>query len=210
MSRAAPSYADFRVGDRVHCLAWIGQPFDVVRKDDDRRTIVIQSPPGSLPGQIEIHPRTRFLLTREHWDQVWYWPDRAGEHYHEVFDRFVGRHRVGQVVAGYHLGEGLAAVVARMRLVPDADAAMTFRIKVLGGKWGEVRVHPVAAVHPDGNGLCTARDERIPDEAWLRCGPTVPLRMGMRRYRWCLSFGELVLNWEDLSAPDVIDSPDGD
>ena len=28
----------------------------------------------------------------------------------------------------------------------------------------------------------------------------MPLRLEMRLYRWCLTFGEIVLNWEDLTA----------
>jgi hypothetical protein len=29
-------------------------------------------------------------------------------------------------------------------------------------------------------------------------GPTVALRLEMRLYRWCITFGALVLDWEDL------------
>jgi hypothetical protein len=32
----------------------------------------------------------------------------------------------------------------------------------------------------------------------IRSGPTVALRLEMRLYRWCITFGEMVLNWEDL------------
>ena len=62
--------------------------------------------------------------------------------------------------------------------------------------WGRVRVHPVAAIGSVG-ALLTSPQAKT-DTIWLRSGPPVPLRLEMRLYRWCLTFGEFVLNYEDL------------
>ena len=195
---ATATYDDFAVGDRVYCLAWVGQPFDVVAKDEDRKAIGIETPPGwPTFGQVDIFPETMFLLTHEHWDSIWHWPDRAGERYLEVFERFIGRHRAGEVVAGYHVPDGLMVTLGGMQVALDPKRAMMFRIQAIDAGRGQVRVHPVAAIGPDGD-LTSTPDENVPDTQWLRSGPTVPLRLEMRLYRWCLTFGELVLNWEDL------------
>ena len=191
-------YESYQLGDRVYCLAWIGQPFDVVAKDDERRVIGIETPPGwPTFAQVDVFPETMFLLTREHWDQIWYWPDRAGEHYLEVFHRFAGRHRVGEVICGYHVPDGLMVTLGGIRVSLDPKRTMMFRVQAIDVGRGQIRVHPVAAVGPDGALVSTPTDG-IPDESWQRSGPTVALRLEMRLYRWCITFGELVLNWEDL------------
>ena len=119
-------YPDYSVGDRVYCLAWIGQPFDVVAKDDERQAISVETPPAwPSSAQFDIFPETMFLLTQEHWDQIWHWPDQAGEVYFDVFQRFVDRHRVGQVVAGYQVPDGLMALGAT-KIDLDAKPAMMF------------------------------------------------------------------------------------
>ena len=141
-----------------------------------------------------------FLLSREHWDQIWYWPDRAGVRYLEVFERFVARHRVGEVIPGYHLPDGLLVTLGGMGVNLDAKRTMMFRIQALDVGRGQIRVHPVAAVGPGGS-LLSSPVDGVPDDAWIRSGPTVPLRLEMRLYRWCLTFGEIVLNWEDLAGP---------
>ena len=74
---------------------------------------------------------------------------------------------------------------------------MMFRIQALDEGRGQVRVHPVAAVGTDG-ALVSSPTEGIADMPWQRSGPTVALRLEMRLYRWCITFGEIVLNWEDL------------
>ena len=195
---SAAGYDSYQVGDRVYCLAWIGQPFEVVAKDDERRVIGIETPAGwPTFGQVDVFPETMFLLTREHWDQIWYWPDRAGEQYLEVFQRFIGRHRVGEVICGYHVPDGLMVTLGGMKVSLDPKRTMMFRIQALDEGRGQVRVHPVAAVGPDGALLCSPTDG-VADDDWRRSGPTVALRLEMRMYRWCLTFGEIVLNWEDL------------
>ena len=197
---SAAAYESYRLGDRVYCLAWIGQPFDVVAKDDERGVIGIETPPGwPTFAQVDVFPETMFLLSREHWDQIWYWPDRAGIRYLEVFERFVARHRVGEVIPGYHLPDGLLVTLGGMGLDRDAKRTMMFRIQALDVGRGQIRVHPVAAVGA-GGALLSSPADGIPDDAWQRSGPTVPLRLEMRLYRWCLTFGEIVLNWEDLAG----------
>ena len=191
------SFADFRVGDRVYCLAWIGQGFDVVATNDATEMVTIQTVAGAPTiGHIDIFPETQFMLTHEPWDQIWYWPDRAGDHYLDVFERFADSHAVGDVVAGYVVGDGLNAAASQMTVRIDPSTSMMFRIEEINKPWGRVRVQPVAAIST-GGALLTSPGAG-PDANWLRTGPPVPLRLEMRLYRWCLSFGEFVLNFEDL------------
>lgn len=192
------SYADYAVGDRVFTLAWTGQPFEVVAKDDAEQMISLETP-ADAPRlvQLDIFPETMFLLTREHWDQIWFWPDRAGETYTDVFERFVATHRQGEIVEGRHFADGLAALFGQMRPSTRPEDAMAFRIRTVDASLGTTRVEPVAAVGPDG-ALVSAPDPSIPDDAWQRVGPAVSLRMEMRLYRWCLMYGEMALSWRDF------------
>src|SRR5438132_1889299 len=68
----------FDVGDRVYCLAWVGTPFEVVARSDGM--LSLQGLNGS-DAQVDIFDETSWMLTREPWDKIWYWPDRAGERY---------------------------------------------------------------------------------------------------------------------------------
>ena len=189
------AYQDFRVGDRVYCLAWLGVPFDVVAKNDDHQMISIQAPASARYGaQIDIMPDTFFMLTHQPWDQIWYWPDRAGERYDQVFDRFIRKHRESEVVNGYFFEAGLGGLTIN----PEPRRAMAFRIRTFDHGARQIRVHPVAAIGDDGKILIAHHQSSIPSERWLKSGPTVPLRLEMRQYRWCLSYGEMVLNWEDF------------
>ncbi len=191
------SFADFRVGDRVYCLAWIGQAFEVAATNDEAEMVTIQTVAGAPTlGNIDIFPETQFMLTHETWDQIWYWPDRAGDHYLDIFERFVNSHAVGDVVPGYVAGDGLNAAASQMTVHLDSATAMMFKIEEVSMPWGRVRVHPVAAISSAGALLTSPHAE--PDTTWLRSGPSVPLRLEMRMYRWCLTFGEFVLNYEDL------------
>jgi hypothetical protein len=192
------TYADYGVGERVFTLAWVGQQFEIIAKDDERQMISLATPAGAPTlGQLDIFPDTMFLLTKEHWDQIWWWPDRAGETYTEVFERFVASHHEGEIVAGYLFADGLAGLYNQMRPSTDPKDAMAFRIRTLDGSVGTVRVQPVAAVGDDGR-LVTAPDPSVLDDAWQPVGPTVQLRMEMRLYRWCLTYGELALTWPDF------------
>ena len=111
-----------------------------------------------------------FLLTREHWDQIWYWPDRAGEHYLEVFQRFVERHRVGEVICGYHVPDGLMVTLGGVKTSLDPKRTMMFRIQAIDVGRGQVRVHPVAAVGPDG-ALVSSPTEGIAGRCVAAIGP---------------------------------------
>ena len=154
-------YESYRLGDRVYCLAWIGQPFDVVAKDDERGVIGIETPPEwPTFAQVDVFPETMFLLSREHWDQIWYWLDRAGVRYLEVFERFVARHRVGEVIPGYHLPDGLLVTLGGMGLNREAKRTMMFRIQALDVGRGQIRVHPVAALGTGGTLLFLAGGRR--------------------------------------------------
>ena len=193
------SFADYAVGERVWCLAWVGQPFEVVGRDEDHEVIALEIPEGwGVSGQIDIYPETMFMLSKKHWDQIWYWPDRSGQRYDEVFGRFVARHIVGQVIPGYVLGEGLRGHLAPGGYEPEA--AMMFRITSVNTDVGQVLVEPVAAIGP-ANELIHAPCSGIQTQGWRVCGPAVPIRIEMKLYRWVLTFGAFALNWYDLPDP---------
>lgn len=88
--------------------------------------------------------------------------------------------------------------ILRRRVGINPATAMMFKIEEINKPWGRVRVHPVAAI--SAAGVLLTSPDAVPDTTWLRSGPPVPLRLEMRMYRWCLSFGEFVLNFEDLHA----------
>ena len=192
---AVATLGDFTAGDSVYCLAWVGKQFEVVAADE--QMVSLQAAADSMPygAQIDIFPETAWMVTREHRDQIWQWPDRAGERYLDVFDRFLETHRPGDLVLGFHFAGGLDGFTVR----PDPARAMTFRVRSLDRATGQIRVHPVVALGDDGAVISDLRPE-IPHGAWARSGPTVPLRMEMRMYRWCLCFGEFVVNWQDLRS----------
>ncbi|HYD08848.1 MAG TPA: hypothetical protein VEA78_01995 [Acidimicrobiales bacterium] len=194
----AATYADYAVGDRVFTLAWVGQQFEIVGKDDDLQMISLSTPAGApTRGELDLFPDTMFLLTKEHWDQIWYWPDRAGETYLDVFERYVASHHVGEIVTGRLFADGLAALSNQLRPSSRPEDSMAFRVHTLDRAAGMVRVQPVAAIGADGT-LVTTPDPAIAEDAWQPVGPTVQLRTEMRLYRWCLTYGELTLSWEDV------------
>ena len=179
------SFDDLGIGDRVWCLAAVGTPFVVAELDPARRvTVVAQRPAGGSGGRIDLTVGSLWLLTKEPWDQIWYWPDRAGETFETVVGRFAASHQPGQVVRGYYLDTGVGA--SNQGFVrPNPKTAMSFQVEPPVAGLGQVRVRPVAET-PDGV---------------IPVGPNVPLRVGMVHYRWSLSFGELVVNWEDFLRP---------
>ena len=100
----------------------LGVPkLEVVAHTD--RVVSLQAPAASTcrGAQLDIFPETAWMLTHEAWDQVWFWPDRAGERYGEVFDRFLANHHVGQVVPGYHFAGGLSGFT----ITPDPRSRMS-------------------------------------------------------------------------------------
>ncbi len=98
------------------------------------------------PRWGDIFPETQFMLTHETWDQIWSGPERAGDDYLEVFERFVESHAVGDVVDGYAAGDGLNAAASQMTVEIDPTAATMFKFEEINIPWCRVRVHPVAAI----------------------------------------------------------------
>ena len=49
-------------------------------------------------------------------------------------------------------------------------------------------------------------DLAAPEGHWAAVGPKMPLRISMITYRWALSCGDIVLNWEDFLAPPVTEA----
>jgi hypothetical protein len=191
---SAETYERYEVGDDVWCLGWIGMPFTVVGKDDDKQIIQIDGVgPCSLPGgaRIDLVPQHHFMLSHQMWDSIWYWPDIAGEHYREVFDRFVDKHSEGQLVTG-HMAGGVT-------VSDNPDAAVAFRLSLTGvSPFGQIYGSPVVAIAENGTEILTHLDPEIPDDRWIPSAPLLPLEMKMVGFRWALCYGKFVLNWEDF------------
>jgi hypothetical protein len=181
------SLDDLAVGDRVWCLASVGIPFRVgaLDREGQRLTVVPEPSSGSGARPLDLSSDTLWLLTKEAWDQVWYWPDRAGESFETVVQRFIVSHQPGDVVQGYFLDTSVGALNQGF-VKPNPKTAMLFEIQRPTPGFGQVRVKPVIET-PDGI---------------VAVGPNVPLRLAMTCYRWSLSFGELIVNWRDFLGPD--------
>jgi len=187
-------YESFQVGDEVWCLAWIGMPFKVVGKNDDKQLIEIDGTgPCSIPdgAMIDLLPQSHFMLTHQQWDSIWYWPDIAGERYQEVFDRFVDKHSEGQIVTSY--------VAGGITVSDNPSSALAFRLSLSSVRlFGQIRAEPVVAIADDRSSLVRLYDPDIPDDRWISAGPSLPLDLNMVGYRWALCYGKMVLNWEDF------------
>jgi hypothetical protein len=191
------TFEDVSVGDQLWCLAWIGKEFTVVEKDGETGRVALEGPSAVDPygAQVDLFPDTMWMATREPWDQVWFWPDRAGERFDEVFDRWWAGHEIGDIVLAYPLDQALTSlgfVKVRPRL------AMAFRIVAFDVD-AHIQVEPVViAADP------TRRDDEAlaaPPDAWVAVGPRAPARIRMADYRWGLTFGDLILNWQDFLDP---------
>lgn len=188
-------YEAYEIGDQVWTLAWVGMPFEVVGKNDETRTIMLDGTgPCSLPGgaRLDLLPQNLYLLTHEVWDQIWYWPDIAGEHYDTVVDRFVEQHSSGEIVMGYAAGSLTVSTDKPERGNPfrlDLDDYAYF---------GQIMAQPVAAVAADGTGLVLDYDAAVPDDRWFATGPKLALKLKMVGYRWALARGTMVLNTADF------------
>ena len=128
------TYEAVAVGDEVYCLAWIGKKFTVVDKDDDKKLVALEGESASDPygAQVDVFDETMWMITDQPWDQIWYWPDRAGEHYQEVYERWVARQSPGQIVVGSpgrhrHRGDGWVhrAESEAVDELPDRRASTT-------------------------------------------------------------------------------------
>jgi hypothetical protein len=195
------TFADFSVGDEVYCLAWLGIPFEVASTDDSSGRISLQGKvPSSLPNgpQVDIYPQNMFLLTHNQWDQIWYWPDRAGDSYLDVFERFVANHADGEIVTAYY-SEAIDMLGMPM-ILEDPAKAQSFRLDLSAAhSRRQVLAQPVAAI--SGEALAVVYDPAIPEGQWLPTGPSLPASIEMRAYRWSLVAGGLVLNREDFAVP---------
>lgn len=197
--RHSEPYEDFKVGDRVFCLGWIGMPFKVVGKDDKRGMIFLDGEgPCSLPGgaKVDIDPSSLYMITHNQWDQIWYWPDRAGETYKQVARRFIDNHKDNEIVVGYAAGPAPMPNYYYAQKKPELS--MSFRLSY-GPLRGMQQIHaqPVAAVS-DTKGIIVQYDPSIPDDMWVATGPVMPLRIEMAAYRWALLWGRILLNWSDF------------
>lgn len=179
---------DFHVGDRVWSLIRVGTPYDVTAVDDDRRMLGLAPAPGLGGGvrPVDIPEAQLWMVTHEHWDQVWFWPDRCGETFETVVARFSARHAPGDLITGQLHDDGLP-LATRGFISPDPATAMTFRLLANTSYLPQIPVEPVVEV----------------DGGVVSAGPVVPLRLAMTAYRWALAFGELILNWEDFLAPEL-------
>jgi hypothetical protein len=181
------SVADLVVGDEVWCLASVGTPYAVESIDPEGGRVRLSARPalGAGTRPLDLPSDALWMVSKERWDQIWYWPDRAGERYDEVVARFTAVHQPGDVVQGYFLDASVGSAHQGF-IAPNPKTAMSFEIQRPTPGFGQVRVKPVTVTSDEVTAV----------------GPNVPLRVGMSCYRWSLSFGELVLNWEDFLRPD--------
>ncbi|HKT72147.1 MAG TPA: hypothetical protein VJQ47_04605 [Steroidobacteraceae bacterium] len=189
------AYDGFRVGERVYCLAWIGKAFEIVAKDDGVGKISLRGDLECEPGgaQTDIFRSNIWMLSREPRDDIWSWPDRVGERYFEMFERFRNLHRAGDVVTGY-LIEGTHPLEP---LAATAERAMAFRI--VAPIEHAIIVEPVVGLAGDSAEPIKVASTRN-DIRWLSAGPVAAARIGMIAYRWSISFGDVVLNSSDFAG----------
>lgn len=195
------AYEDFKIGDRVFCLAWTGMPFEVTAKDESTRRISLNGlGPCSLSegAKIDIDPSAMFMLSHNLWDTIWHWRDRAGETYKQVVRRFIDQHKDGEIVAGYAIAP--VTVECPHYVTPDPKKGMTFRLN-----YGaliplhQIHVEPLAAIDYEKKQLMVHYDPSIPEDRWVRNGPPMALRLELHAYRWALVYGRILLNWTDFA-----------
>lgn len=195
----AKTWDDYAVGESVYRLAWIGKRFEVVEKTEQIMSLQGEAEYDPRGAQVDVVPGTLWMLTHEPWDQVWYWPDREGEGYEEVFERFIRAHSPGDIVNGYFFDRYLNPL--GRHIDPRPDLAMTFRVENINLTDRRVLVRPVVGLvdetGTEADPITDVNDERTP-RRWVGAGPAVPLTIEMKIYRWCLSVGPFVLNWEDF------------
>lgn len=188
---------DFAVGDSVYCLAWIGKKFDISSKSDDVIALQADAEFDPYGAQVDITPKTLWMITHEPWDQLWYWPDRANESYEDVFNRFAGSLKLGQIINGYYFRG--AMLEANIDVHPSHG--MAFRVAAIDTVTREIQVQPVVGLLENGDATADVNDARTV-RRWVNAGPAMSVTIGMHKYRWCLSIGHVVLNWKDFLGPD--------
>ena len=141
-------YDSYRLGDRVYCLAWIGQPFDVVAKDDERRRDRDRDSAGMA------HVRAGRRLPRDDvpadvastGTRSGTGPTGRASSISRSSSASSNGIASGEVICGYHVPDGLMVTLGGMKTSLDPKRTMMFRIQALDEGRGQVRVHPVAAV----------------------------------------------------------------
>jgi hypothetical protein len=198
------AFEDFAVGDTVFCLAWIGMPFRVSVCDPEKQYIALDGlGPCSLPdgAQLDIYVDTIHFITHNQWDQLWYWPDRLGETYLQVYDRFLAAHDHGEVITGYQ------GIGGSLYIDPQPHQAMTFRLYLDKVETTQtILAEPVVAIPDDGGALIRTFDPSIPADRWVASGPIGTVTLTMKAYRWSLTAGDILLNWDDFPKFDELDS----
>jgi hypothetical protein len=189
------NWSDYSVGDSVYCLAWVGKKFEIVSKDDEILSLQGESEFDPYGAQIDLIPKLIWMVTKEPWDQIWYWPDRAGESYEQVFKRFAASHKPGEIIGGYFFEPSpLSADVDKA-----PEKSMAFRIVAIDNIQNEIQVEPVVGLSADGTAITDPADVRTAQK-WIKAGPVVPATISMRAYRWSVSVGPIVLNWPDFGG----------
>lgn len=194
----ADAFGGLAPGDQVHCLAWVGRPF-TVRAVDQHRLTLVPTHGDADDDALDLTPDVAWMVTTEPRTEIWEWSDRAGERYDEVFGRFERQHPPGDLVTGYYLDVGIGGFNDGY-VTPKPALAMSFKVQPTVSGFGQVRVRPVVGVDAVGGLIDGATPEAV--AGWMPAGPIVPLRLGMTRYRWSLSFGEIILNWQDFLRPE--------
>lgn len=197
VQESTTAWNDYAVGDTVYCLAWIGKRFQIVGKDEQLINLHGDAEFDPYGAQVDIVPASLWMITKKPWDQVWYWPDRKGEHYEAVFERFMSARKVGEVLNGYIHAGALNPLAKDIVDVPEN--AMAFRVEMIDPVNKQINVLPVVGVVAGADPISDADDRRKP-ERWIRCGPVVPATISMHSYRWCISVGPFILNWRDFQA----------
>ncbi|MET0985664.1 MAG: hypothetical protein ABW034_09690 [Steroidobacteraceae bacterium] len=186
------AFESFDVGDRVYCLAWIGKQFEIVARDDTRGILSLQGDLENVPqgAQVDIFRSTTWMVTHDKWDQIWYWKDRAGEGYTDVYQRFLAANTPGSVVTGYQV-EGSNPLDA---IACTPERAMAFRILAIHDLG--IAIQPVVGLTAEG----TPVRESTADATvrWIPTGPMTSAVLKMTDYRWSLGYGDIVLNWRDF------------
>jgi hypothetical protein len=103
-----------------------------------------------------------------------------------VFNRWISRHRVGQVVLGYLVDTGIAGVGGF--LVPKPKLSTAFRVTSIDTSFAQVMVEPVVLADDPGCRELGPADMDGPADRWLATGPRFPVRIGMNIYRRALAW----------------------
>ena len=194
------TYETVSVGDEVYCLAWVGNRFTVVGKDDEQRLVALEGEAASDPygAHVDLFDETMWMLTDQPWDQIWYWPDRAGEHYLDVYLRWVGRQEPGRVIVGYLATRAASPTSGASSFEPEAFDRL--RIHSIDDSFAQTLVEPVALAADPGR-RPDVDDLNAREHEWAAVGPRAPIRISMISYRWAVSYGDVILSGKTSPHP---------